>query len=204
MKQAVKIILSITFLFIASLTVWKYTSSPTLLFLFVFGTLFVAYLIWRLACAARVIRLIRALKLKYGDNCQIMRPLYVYFALFPKYAEITYGNNDDRFIMIFVGKGEARFHFDTENSVEIYVGTRESYKTGKNRYAVGRRVNWKLKGRVDFPDHEGMSTTFIFSKAPLDVTSSDKSANSFLGQGDTFFGRCKVYTLSAFINSLKG
>ena len=51
--------------------------------------------------------------------------------------------------------------------------------------------------------NENCKPIFILTKAPMDVASSDKTANEYLTNGDVFFENCVVYSKKHFIGDVK-
>ena len=100
--------------------------------------------------------------------------------------------NTINLVIIFVRRKYAKYHFDYKSRVDVFVGNRETYRTGSLRYSIGRNVTRKLKYRINIKGIEGDKTVFLLSKKAMDITSSDKKANSYPENGDTFFENCVV------------
>lgn len=125
--------------------------------------------------------------------------LKLVFSVLPRYIAL---HNDDRtinLVIIFVRKRHAKYHFDSKSRVEVYVGNRETYRTGKVRYSIGKSVTWKLNSGFNIKSIENAKSVFVLSKKPMDITSSDKKANSFLENGDAFHEDCVVYSKKHFM-----
>ena len=124
------------------------------------------------------------------------------FAVLPKYVTLYNNDNTINLVIIFVRKRHAKYHFDSKSRIEIYVGNRETYRTGKVRYSIGKNVTWKLNSGFNIKSHEGAESIFILSKKPMDITSSDKKANSYLENGDVFHEDCIVYSKKHFMEKM--
>ena len=66
------------------------------------------------------------------------------FAVLPRYVALHNKDNTINLVIIFVCKRHAKYHFDSKSRIEVYVGNRETYRTGKVRYSIGKNVTWKL------------------------------------------------------------
>ena len=124
------------------------------------------------------------------------------FSVFPRHIALHNNDNSINLIIIFVRRKHTKYHFDSKTRVEVYVGNRETYRTGKARYSIGKNVNWKLNGKFNIKNVESAKSVFVFSKKPMDITSSDKNANSYLENGDTLFENCVVYSKKHFIEKV--
>ena len=123
------------------------------------------------------------------------------FFVFPRYIALHNGDNSINLIIIFVRKKYAKYHFDSKTRVEVYVGNRETYRTGKVRYSIGKNVNWKLISGFNIKSIESAKSVFVLLKKPMDITSSDKKANSYLENGDVFYEDCVVYFKKHFMEN---
>ena len=121
------------------------------------------------------------------------------FSIFPRYIALHNSDNTINLIIIFVRKKYAKYHFDSKSRVEVYVGNRETYRTGKVRYSIGRNVTWKLNSGFNIKSIESAKSVFVLSRKPMDITSSDKKANSYLENGDVFHEDCVVYSKKHFV-----
>ena len=121
------------------------------------------------------------------------------FSLFPKQVSMHRYDGAVRVVVLFVRRRYAQYHFDSKGLVEIYVGNRETYRTGKS-YKIGGNVTWKLVGTVKIRTEGTGKTVFLLTKRPMDVTSSDKTASTYLENGDVFLGDCTVYTKKHFMD----
>ena len=180
----------------------KYSKSTASTVLFVVSLLLIVYLSCVSLRVLRIRKVLLYLKDRYGDLCCVKNVLLPVLFLFRKYVVISSGSTNEDFIIIFVDKRTVRYHFDTSNSVEIYVSVRQSLKTGKEQYAIGRTVV-RLVKKINFPEDHAEKITYLFSKAPMDITTADKRANSYLTHGDVFFDNCRVDTVKSFINKEK-
>lgn len=125
--------------------------------------------------------------------------LKLIFSVFPRHIALHNNDNSINLIIIFVRRKQAKYHFDSKTRVEVYVGNRETYLTGKVRYSIEKSVTWKLNSGFNIKSIEGAKSIFIFSKKPMDITSSDKKANSYLENGDAFHEDCVVYSKKHFM-----
>ena len=121
------------------------------------------------------------------------------FAVLPRYVALHNSDNSINLIIIFVRKRHAKYHFDSKSRVEVYVGNRETYRTGKVRYSVGKNVTWKLNSGFNIKSIESAKSIFVLSRKPMDITSSDKKANSYLENSDVFHEDCTVYSKKHFM-----
>ena len=138
---------------------------------------------------------IYACQFRFNSVCKVI------FSAFPKHISLHSIDNTLNLILIFVRKKHAKYHFDSKDCVEVYVGNRETYRTGKVRYSIGKNVSWNLKNKINVSCNESAKTVFILTKTPMDITSSDKSANEYLGNGDSFFDSCVVFSKNHFISA---
>ena len=102
--------------------------------------------------------------------------------------------------VVFVHRKNARYHFDSESRIEIYVGNRESYRVGKVRFSVGKSVTWTLKRRINLRYCQGKNVIYVLTKSPMELTSSDKAANEYLLSGDMLFNTSQVYSYRHFVS----
>ena len=124
------------------------------------------------------------------------------FAVLPKYVTLYNNDNTINLVIIFVRKRHAKYHFDSKSRIEIYVGNRETYRTGKVRYSIGKNVTWKLNSGFNIKSIESAKNIFVLSRKPMDTTSSDKKANSYLENGDVFHEDCIVYSKKHFMEKM--
>ena len=155
-----------------------------------------------------VVRIITVFNIKkkakkvYGFNFRTNNILKLIFSVFPQYISLNNSDKTLNLIIIFVRRKHAKYHFDSKKCVEVYVGNRETYRTGKVQYSIGKNVTWKLISKIKISLEENANTVFVLSRAPMDVTCSDKSANEYLSNGDVFFENCVVYTQKHFIGNM--
>ncbi len=121
------------------------------------------------------------------------------FSILPRFISLHNSDNSINLIIIFVRRKHAKYHFDSKTRVEVYVGNRETYRTGKVRYSVGKNVTWKLNSGFNIKSIESAKSIFVLSRKPMDVTSSDKKANSYLENGEVFHEDCVVYSKKYFM-----
>ena len=124
------------------------------------------------------------------------------FSVFPKHISLSGRDKTLNLIIIFVRRRYVKYHFASKNNVEVYRGNIETYRTGKLQYSIGKNVTWKLISKIKISLEENAKTVFVLSRAPMDVTCSDKSANEYLCNGDIFFEDCVVYSRNAFIENV--
>ena len=136
----------------------------------------------------------------YGCDFRTNNILKLIFSVFPKHISLHNSDNTLNLIIIFVRRKHAKYHFDSKKCVEVYVGNRETYRTGKVQYSIGKNVTWKLISSIKISCNDKAKTVFILTKPPMDVTSADKKANEFLANGDAFFNDCVVYTKNNFMS----
>ena len=124
------------------------------------------------------------------------------FSVFPKHISLSGRDKTLNLIIIFVRRRYVKYHFASKNNVEVYRGNIETYRTGKLQYSIGKNVTWKLISKIKISLEENAKTVFVLSRAPMDVTCSDKSANEYLSNGDVFFENCVVYAQKHFIGDM--
>ena len=124
------------------------------------------------------------------------------FSVFPKHISLSSRDKTLNLIIIFVRRRYVKYHFASKNKVEVYRGNRETYRTGKLQYSIGKNVTWKLISKIKISLMENAKSVFVLSRAPMDITCSDKSANEYLTNGDAFFGDCMVYSKKYFMNDV--
>ena len=155
-----------------------------------------------------VVRIITVFNIKkkakkvYGFNFRTNNILKLIFSVFPQHISLHNSDKTLNLIIIFVRRKHAKYHFDSKKCVEVYVGNRETYRTGKVQYSIGKNVTWKLISKTKISLEENAKTVYVLSRAPMDVTCSDKSANEYLSNGDVFFENCVVYTQKHFIGNM--
>ncbi len=125
------------------------------------------------------------------------------FSVLPRFIALHNSDNSINLIIIFVRRKHAKYHFDSKTRVEVYVGNRETYRTGKIRYSVGKNVTWKLNSGFNIKSIESAKSIFVLSRKPMDITSSDKKANSYLENGDAFHEDCVVYSKKHFMEKVQ-
>ena len=123
----------------------------------------------------------------------------LFFSVFPRHIALHNSDNSINLIIIFVRRKYAKYHFDSKTRVEVYVGNRETYRTGKVQYSIGKNVTWKLKSGFNIKSIESAKSVFVLSRKPMDITSSDKKANGYLENGDVFHEDCVVYSKKHFV-----
>ena len=121
------------------------------------------------------------------------------FSVFPKHISLYSRDKTLNLIIIFVRRRYVKYHFASKNNVEVYRGNRETYRTGKLQYSIGKNVTWKLISKIKISLVENAKSVFVLSRAPMDITCSDKSASEYLANGDAFFGDCMVYSKKHFM-----
>ena len=152
-----------------------------------------------------VVRIIVVLNIKkkaeqtYKSSFKYNSIFKLLFSVFPKHASLSSRDKTLNLIIIFVRRRYLKYHFASKNNVEVYRGNRETYRTGKLQYSIGKNVTWKLISKIKISLMENAKSVFVLSRAPMDITCSDKSANEYLTNGDAFFGNCMVYSKKHFM-----
>ena len=121
------------------------------------------------------------------------------FSVFPKHISLSDRDKTLNLIIIFVRRRYVKYHFASKNNVEVYRGNRETYRIGELKHFISKNVTWKLISKIKISLAENAKSVFVLSKAPMDVTCSDKTANEYLTNGDVFFGDCTVYSKKHFM-----
>ena len=120
------------------------------------------------------------------------------FSVFPKHISLSGRDKTLNLIIIFVRRRYVKYHFASKNNVEVYRGNRETYRIAKLHHFISKNVTWKLISKIKISLMENAKSVFVLSRAPMDITCSDKSANEYLTNGDAFFGDCTVYSKKHF------
>ena len=147
-----------------------------------------------------VVRIITVFNIKkkakkvYGCDFRTNSILKLIFSVFPQHISLHNSDKTLNLIIIFVRRKHAKYHFDSKKCVKVYVGNRETYRTGKVQYSIGKNVTWKLISKIKISLEENAKTVFALSRAPMDVTCSDKTVNEYLINGDVFFEDGVVYS----------
>ncbi len=165
--------------------------------------LFFAYLLQIALRIVVVFKIKKKAEKVYGSAFKYSSAQKLVFAIFPKHISLHNEDNTVNLVIIFVRKKYVKYHFASKNNVEVYRGNRETYRTGKLQYSIGKNVTWKLVSSTKISCNENYKTIFILTKAPMDVTSSDKTASEYLENGDFFFEDCLVYSKKHFIDIVK-
>lgn len=159
----------------------------------------VAYLLQAICRIVYVGVIKRKAKKIYGCSFKHNSLFKLIFSVFPRHIALHNSDSTINLIIIFVRKKYAKYHFDLKSRVEVYVGNRETYRTGKVRYSIGKNVNWKLNSGFNIKSIESAKSVFVLTRKPMDITSSDKKANSYLENGDVFHEDCVVYSKKYFM-----
>ena len=178
--------------------------SDSILNIFIIETLVfaVTYLLQSIFRIVAVYLIKKKAKKVYGCDFKTNSILKLIFSVFPKHISLHNRDNTLNLIIVFVRRKHAKYHFDSKKCVEIYLGNRETYRTGKVQYSIGKNVTWKLISKIKISLEENAKTVFVLSRAPMDVTCSDKSANEYLSDGDVFFEDCVVYSKKYFMSDI--
>ena len=200
MKKWVFLFLFLFFGFIFSLKLQS-DSIPNI-FLIEAVVIAVAYFSQIVVHIITVFNIKKKAKKVYGFNFRTNNILKLIFYVFPQHISLNNSDKTLNLIIIFVRRKHAKYHFDSKKCVEVYVGNRETYRTGKVQYSIGKNVTWKLISKIKISLEENAKTVFVLSRAPMDVTCSDKSANEYLSNGDVFFENCVAYTQKHFIGDM--
>ncbi len=153
-----------------------------------------------------VLRIIVIFKIKkkaekvYGCDFKNNSIFKLIFSVFPKHISLHNCDNTLNLIIIFVRRKHTKYHFDSKKRVEVYVGNRETYRTGKVRYSIGKNITWKLTSKIKISLNDNAKAVFVLTKIPMDVTCSDKTAKEYLSNGDFFFEECVVYSQKHFMD----
>ena len=201
MKKWVFLFLFLFFGFIFSLKLQS-DSVPNI-FLIEAVVIVVAYFLQIVARIITVFNIKKKAEEIYGCDFKYNSMIKLVFSVFPKHISLHNKDNTMNLIIIFVRKKHAKYHFASKNSVEVYRGNRENYRTGKVRYSIGKNVTWNLVGKIKISCDENRETVFILTKSPIDITSSDKTANEYLTNGDVFLNDCTVLSKKHFMGKSK-
>ena len=200
MKKWVFLFLFLFFCFIFSLKLQS--DSISNIFLIEVVMIAVAYFSQIVVRIITVFNIKKKAKKVYGFNFRTNNILKLIFSVFPKHISLHNSDNTLNLIIIFVRRKHAKYHFDSKKCVEVYVGNRETYRTGKVQYSIGKNVTWKLISKIKISLEENAKTVFVLSRAPMDVTCSDKAVNEYLINGDVFFEDCVVYSKKHFMGDI--
>ena len=162
----------------------------------------VAYLLQSIFRIVAVYIIKKKAKKVYGCDFKTNSILKLIFSVFPKHISLHNSDNTLNLIILFVRRKHAKYHFDSKKCVEVYFGNRETYRTGKVQYSIGKNVTWKLISKIKISLETNAKTVFVLTRAPMDVTCSDKSANEYLSNGDVFFEDCVVYSQKHFMGDM--
>lgn len=201
MKKWVFLFLFLFFGFIFSLKLQS-DSIPNI-FLIEAVVIVLAYFLQIVARIITVFNIKKKAEEIYGCVFKYNSMIKLVFSVFPKHISLHNKDNTMNLIIIFVRKKHAKYHFASKNSVEVYRGNRETYRTGKVQYSIGKNVTWKLISKIKISSMENAKSVFVLSREPMDTTCSDKSANEYLTNGDAFFGDCMVYSKKHFMGKSK-
>lgn len=165
----------------------------------VLSVFYLLQIVWRIVVASQIKK--KAEKV-FGSTFKYNSIVKLIFSVFPNHISLHNEDNTMNLIIIFVRKKYAKYHFASKNTIEIYRGNRETYRTGKVQYSIGKNVTWKQIGKNKLSLPENVRTVFVLTRAPMDVTSADKKANKFLVNGDAFFDDCTVYIKNNFMSQI--
>lgn len=201
MKKWVFLFLFLFFGFIFSLKLQS-DSIPNI-FLIEAVVVAVAYFLQIVLRIIVVFNIKKKAKKVYGFDFRTNNILKLIFSVFPKHISLHSSDNTLNLIIIFVRRKHAKYHFDSKKVVEVYVGNRETYRTGKVQYSIGKNVTWKLISKIKISLEENTKTVFVLTRTPMDITCSDKKANEYLTNGDVFFEDCTVYSKKHFMGDIQ-
>lgn len=114
------------------------------------------------------VRLVSVLSVKgaaeqiYGRKFRAKKLLCAILAPLAKYTYLSDAPGECEVIVVFARRRYAKYHFDSPRTLELYEGNRETYRTGKVRYAIGKNVTRKLKWRTEFPSPGAKAATSCF------------------------------------------
>lgn len=197
MKKIIILFLVLFFGFIISLQLQS--SSIPNIFIIEAIIAFVAYLLQAIYRVVYVCVIKRKAEKIYDSSFKHNSLFKLFFSVFPRHIALHNSDNSINLIIIFVRRKHAKYHFDSKTRVEVYVGNRETYRTGKVQYSIGKNVTWKLKSGFNIKSIESAKSVFVLSRKPMDITSSDKKANGYLENGDVFHEDCVVYSKKHFV-----
>ena len=200
MKKWIFLFLTLFFGFIFSLKLQN-DSVPNI-FIIEIIVLATAYILQAIFRIAHVFIIKKKAKKIYECNLLNNNVFKLLFSVLPKHISLHSDDNKLNLILIFVRRKHAKYHFDSKKRIEIYVGNRETYRTGKVRYSIGNDVTWKLTNKINVSLNENAKTVFVLTKKPMDVTCSDKAANEYLTNSDVFFEDCTVYSEKYFMDKI--
>ena len=120
--------------------------------------------------------------------------------LFSKACVLTAKDNSLSVKIVFAKKKHAKYHFNTKNSIEIYVGVIETYRTGRHQHHWNA-VDWRRKGGLRWKSHDASRELILFANPPMDITSADPAAPDFLGNGDVIFDNITLYSVERFLKT---
>ncbi len=200
MKKIIILLLVLFFGFIISLELQNSGASN----IFIIEAIIVAaaYLFQAIYRIVYVFILKKKAEKKYNCTFKNNSLLKLAFSVLPRYIALHNDENAINLVIIFVRKKHAKYHFDSKSRVEVYIGNRETYRTGKVQYSIGKNVTWKLKNGFNIKSIESAKCIFVLSRKPMDITSSDKKANSYLENGDVFHEDCTVYSKKHFMENV--
>ena len=165
--------------------------------LMLIAALYIAHVVFRLCY---VLPFVKKCERICGKKLTIVNRFSAFF-LFSRAVIFVSADKSERIVFLWVHKKYARYHIDQRDRLEVYIGNREAYRTHRIRVSIARRVDWKLNSKIKFPQYKELPTVFVFSRIPMDVSSSDIRANRYLASADTFFENCTVFSKSAFLKS---
>ncbi len=202
--KAIRFTLLFLFLFLAFIiSLDVYNKYNTYIFLIEAVLLALIYLAQGLCRFFAVSKIKKSAESSFDSSLSHTSIIKYIFSFFPKHLCLTKDNDGSTLVIIFVRRKYAKYHFASKNHIEVYTGNRETYRTGKTRYSIGKNANWKLRESFRIKCNEQKIITFVFTKMPMDVTSSDKNAPRLLVSGDLLYDDCIVYSQSDLINSGK-
>ena len=120
-----------------------------------------------------VLRIIVLFKIKkkaekvYDCDFRTNSVLKLIFSVFPKHISLHNSDNTLNLIIIYVRRKHAKYHFDSKKCVEVYVGNRETYRTGKVQYSIGKNVTWKLISTIKISLVENAKSVFVLLKTKI-------------------------------------
>ncbi len=200
MKKWILLFLFLFFGFIFSLKLQS-DSVPNIFLIeaIVFAVVYLLHIVLRIVI---VLKIKKKAKKVYGCDFRTNSIVKLIFSVFPKHISLHNSDNTLNLIIIFVRRKHAKYHFDSKKCVEVYVGNRETYRTSKVRYSIGKSVTWKLISKIKISLIENAKAVFVLSRSPMDITCSNKSANEYLTNGDVFFEDCVFYSKKHFMGDI--
>ncbi len=157
--------------------------------------------------AQQIKKWVCAFKIKKKAECVFSDKFKIKVSFFTLLSSVVYLFSQNAGVcisLVYVKRKHAKYHFESSGLIEIYVGNRETYRTGKVKYSIAKNPTWKKKGEIVLNNTEAKRSFVIFTSAPMDITSSDSSAPQYLGNGDVIFENITLYSAKHFLKHKSG